>query len=758
VSASLAGQLHDAKSALREAKAVVETMKAREASGELIDRKALNDRTFACVRSIRDRLLNSGARHAAVIAAQHSIDPFDLASKVDAHMARICDELADQASNPVIARALRTDPVLTVSEWAERHRKLSTRSAAEPGPYRVSRTPYIREIMDCLSVTSPVQRVVFKKPSQIGGTETGNCWLGYIIHHAPGPVMAVQPTVELAKRFSKQRIDPLIADSPVLSERVSPARERDSGNTMLMKEFPGGCLVITGANSAVGLRSMPARFEFMDEVDAYPPDVDGEGDPISLAEARSETFGFRAKALLTSTPLMKGTSVISAEYERSDQRKYFVPCPHCTGEQVLEFKQLRYERRPIVDKASGEETIAIENCFYECAICQGHIEEHHKTEMLARGKWHATSESADPHTRGYHINGLYSPVGWLSWEKIAWIWENKARKSAEARKVFTNTILAEEWEEEADAIPDWRRLYDRREDWPHATVPERGLFLTAGVDVQANRIEADVWAWGRHLESWLVEHLVFDGDTSRPEVWTLLTEFLSRTWPHASGKRIALRRVAIDTGAFTRELYAWVRQQDRRLVLAVKGAQTERSVPVAGPTYIDITEGGRKIKRGVTLWIVSGGFFKNETYKFLRLTKPTDEELAEGARFPQGYLHLSTAAGDEWCKQLVAEQQVIVRARNGFALRTEWRPLRPRNEALDCRVYARAAAWREGVDRWSEAKWREAEKELDLEPPPPEPPAEAAQPAPQQAAAAPPGPVVGRTAPPLPIRKRRVLH
>uniref|UniRef100_UPI003523E32B phage terminase large subunit family protein n=1 Tax=Rhodosalinus sp. K401 TaxID=3239195 RepID=UPI003523E32B len=188
---------------------------------------------------------------------------------------------------------LRPDPDLTVSEWADRHRKLSSRASAEPGQYRTLRTPYMGEIMDRLSPGDPTQRVVFMKAAQVGATEAGNNWIGFAIHQAPGPMLAVQPTVELAKRNSRQRIDPLIEESPELRERIKPARSRDAGNTMLSKEFAGGILIMTGANSAVGLRSTPARYIFLDEVDAYPASADEEGDPVTLAEARSLTFAHR---------------------------------------------------------------------------------------------------------------------------------------------------------------------------------------------------------------------------------------------------------------------------------------------------------------------------------------------------------------------------------------------------------------------------------------------------------------------------------
>ena len=237
------------------------------------------------------------------------------------------------------SRGIRPDPDLTVSEWADRHRWLSSRASAEPGRYRTARTPYMREIMDALSPNSPHQRVVFMKAAQVGATEAGNCFIGFVMHHAPGPMLAVQPTVELAKRNSRQRIDPLIEESPELRERVKPARSRDAGNTMLSKEFAGGILIMTGANSAVGLRSTPARYIFLDEVDAYPASADEEGDPVSLAEARSLTFAHRRKVFLVSTPTIRGLSRIEREFEASDQRRYHVPClriPRVCGHRIHE--------------------------------------------------------------------------------------------------------------------------------------------------------------------------------------------------------------------------------------------------------------------------------------------------------------------------------------------------------------------------------------------------------------------------------------
>ena len=280
---------------------------------------------------------------------------------------------------------LKPDPLLTVSEWADRYRMLSSRAAAEPGRYRTKRTPYMKEIMDALSPGHPAQRIVFMKAAQVGATEAGNCFLGFIIHQAPGPALAVQPTVELAKRNSRQRIDPLIEESPALRDKVKPARSRDAGNTMLSKEFAGGILIMTGANSAVGLRSTPARYIFLDEVDAYPASADEEGDPVSLAEARSLTFAHRRKVFLASTPTIRGLSRIEREYEASDQRRYFVACPHCGSVAVAEVRAAA-----LGEGQAGDRGLRLRG------LRRRRSPSTTRRRCSKRGEWRATATSADP--------------------------------------------------------------------------------------------------------------------------------------------------------------------------------------------------------------------------------------------------------------------------------------------------------------------------------------------------------------------------
>ncbi|MTH62101.1 phage terminase large subunit family protein [Paracoccus litorisediminis] len=610
---------------------------------------------------------------------------------------------------------LAPEPDLTVTEWSDAKRYLSSKGAAEPGKYSSARTPYLRAIMDALSPSHPAQKIIFAKSAQVGATECGINWIGHCIEVAPGPFLAVQANEITAKRFARQRIEPMIEASPTIRAIIAPAKSRDAGNTQLEKSFRGGHLIITGGNSAAGLRSMPMRFIHLDEVDAYKDDLDDEGDPVALAEARTQTFGRRKKIFISSTPTVKGASRIETEWELTDQNRYFVPCPHCLGLQWLKFERLRWDRG---DPRSVR---------YVCEHCEAPIEERHKSWMLATENgacWQATADpeqvqaARDAGLIGFHISGLYSPIGWLGWSEIAAKFEAAKGKDAQM-KAFKNTVLGETWEERGEA-PDWERLYERREPWLMGTVPAGGLMLTMGVDVQRGsgglgRLEADVWAWGRNGESWLVEHFTLDGDVTKDDVWASLSLLCDQTWPHENGMPMKLARVGIDTGdgMTVDQVYAWVRKMGRGQVIALKGrGGFDRVAPVDGPSYVDVTEGGKKISRGVALWNVAVSTFKLETYRGLRLASPTDEERAGGGGYPAGFVHLGQGCTAEWVKQLTAEQLVARKnKRTGFSA-SEWVKTRDRNEALDCRVYARAVAWLMGVDRWDEARWVDLEAQL----------------------------------------------
>jgi len=559
---------------------------------------------------------------------------------------------------------LRPETPLTVSEWADRYRKLSSKASAEPGPWRTDRTPYLREPMDCLSSESPVQRVVMMFAAQTGKTEAGSNWLGYVIDHAPGPMLCVQPTIEMAKRLSKQRLESMITETPVLAAKIAPARSRDSGNTMFSKEFSGGIMLMAGANSATGLRSAPCRYLFCDEVDAFPADVDGEGDPVSLAERRTTTFA-RRKILLTSTPTVKDFSRIEAEYQRSDQRRFYVPCPACGAMEWLKWGQLKW--------ADGQP----ETARYQCEHCGERFEEMHKPAMLRGGEWRATAPS-NGRTAGFHLSGLYSPLGWCSWEQLVDDFL-RAKGDAPALKSFVNTRLAETWEEDYAAKVSADGLLARRLDYKPGTCPAGVVLLTAGVDVQDNRLAVSVWGWGEGETGWLVWHQELMGDPTQTEVWEQLDHVLATEWETEGGKHLKLAQVAVDSGGHcTHEVYRYVRDRVRQGVVAIKGSSRRNSPAVGKGSKVDVNWRGNVIKRGVTLYQLGTDTIKTTLFGRLRHNETT------------GGLNFGLAADDEYYRQLTSERQAL-RYHRGFPIREWVKKAGDRNEALDCAVYGYAA-------------------------------------------------------------------
>jgi phage terminase large subunit GpA-like protein len=562
---------------------------------------------------------------------------------------------------------LRPEPQLTVSEWADEHRMLSSKASSEPGRWRTSRTPYLKQAMDCLSSSHPAQRVVMMFAAQTGKTEAGSNFLGYVIHHAPGPMLLVQPTVEMAKRLSKQRLESLISETPCLRERIAPARSRDSGNTLFAKEYPGGILVITGSNSASGLRSMPCRYLFLDEVDAFPADVDGEGDPVSLAERRTTTFT-RRKILLTSTPTVKGSSRIEAEYLRSDQRRFFVPCPSCGEMQWLKWPQMKWEK----DQP--------ETARYECEHCKERFSEVNKGRMLAAGEWRATAPG-DGKTAGFHLSGLYSPLGWLSWAELVDDFL-RAKGDAPLLKTFVNTRLAETWDEQTGTRIDAEGLMERVEKYERGVVPDGVLCLTAGVDVQDNRLAVSIWGHGKDEEAWLIEHTELWGDPTRTELWKQLDVLIEGEYPSADGKKLRVMAACVDSGHCTSEVYSYCRQPRKgQLVVAIKGASTRGKPPIGRESKVDLNLKGRTIKRGASVYSVGTDTIKDTIFGRLR----TNTEPGPG------YLHFGAAATQEYFEQLTAERKVTRFNRAGMPLSEYVKKSNARNEALDTCVYSVAA-------------------------------------------------------------------
>ena len=584
-------------------------------------------------------------------------------------------------------RGLMPDPELWVDEWSDEYMRIPRDTgAAEPGKYRTERTPYAREPMRCLSPAHPCKRVIPMVASQLMKTQIALNWIGALIHMAPSNILTLLPSLGLAKRVSS-RIGKTIAATPELNARVAASRSRDARNTMDTKEFEGGTLYATTAGSAANLAELSARYVYGDEIDRWDVDVDQEGDPIKLAEARGSTFGRNAKFYFSSSPTIKGASRIADLFEMSDQRYYYVPCPSCGHMQTLQWERLLY-------------SADFDTVHYQCAgpECDVLIEEHHKGEMLASGEWRAHSQG-DGETVGFHLNALYAPLGWHSWAMLAREFEDAKRAQdrgeLEPMQVFYNTRLAEVWnsaiEQTKAEVLQARAL---QEDYVLGTLPVGVLVLTASVDVQANRLELMIMGWGAGMERWVVDHLVIPGDPADERIWALLDERLKVRYRHPSGVSLAILATGIDSGGHhTHEVYQFTRVRRWRNVFALKGASKPgRPVIAQRPSQVDVTWRGQTERNGAELWIVGTDTAKDWIYNRYSF------ETGPGA------LHFAKDLPDEFFQQCVAERK-IARYVKGYK-RIEWvKGKADRNEALDLMVYNLAMANFLGLHRYGEQDW-----------------------------------------------------
>lgn len=580
------------------------------------------------------------------------------------------------------------EPRTTVSEWADAHRILDPRSSAEHGRWRTSRVPYMRKIMDDLSTRSPIRTVVFMKGSQIAATEGGNNWLGYIMHHAPGPTLLMMPTGDNVRKASNTRIDPMIQTTPALAARVTGNRSRDATNTTLYKEFPGGYLAMIGANSGAGLRQISIRYLMLDEVDGYPADVDGEGDPVKLAEKRTGTFQAVSKTYIVSTPTLRHLSRIERAFKSTDQQRYYIPCPHCGTMDFLTWSGPDWHggtqgshHRINWDK-EGERHLP-ETAHMVCSGCAGRVEEHHKTWMLAAGSWSPTCESSSPTLVGYHLSSLYSPLGWRSWAQCATEFL-EAEGNPHEMKVFVNTVLGETFEEYGAGVePEilLRRLedYGRDAQGRAIEVPHGVGILVGSVDVQDDRLEVKIKGYGAGEESWLIAVARFEGDPASSALWFEMDEMLKRKWLHASGRMIAAECVAVDSGGHhTEQVYKFTKLRQARRVYAIKGGNIQGQPLVAKPT--------KHNRYGCRLYILCTDTGKEVVYA--RLAIPS-----KGA----GFCHLpkrimSDLEWEEYVAQLASEKAIRKSVPGRGSVKT-WKKIRERNEALDLEVYALAALY-----------------------------------------------------------------
>ena len=545
-------------------------------------------------------------------------------------------------------------PMLTISEWADENRRLSAESASEPGRWDTSMAEYQRGIMDAIS-SDEYERVVFMSSAQVGKTEMINNAVGYFVDLEPSPILVVQPTIDMAQTWSKDRLSPMLRDTPCLREKVRPARSKDSDNTILHKVFPGGHITVAGANSPASLASRPIRIVLLDEVDRYPVSAGSEGDPVSLAIKRTTTF-WNGKIVIISTPTVKGFSRIEKEWELSDQRRFFVPCPDCGHMQYLKWSNVTWNKD---DQGQHYPETAV----YACEKCGSAWEDADRMDAISKGEWRATRES---NIAGFHVWEAYSP--WSSLQKIVVDFLTK-KDNPELLKTFVNTVLGEVWEEDAEELSE-NELFTRREKYP-AKVPRGGLILTAAVDVQDDRFDVDVQAWGVGQENWRVEYYSILGNPDDDDMWNRLDASLLKQYRHEYKFKMGLSCVTIDSGGhFTDRVYRFCRGKIHRRIFAIKGASQPGRPIIGRPS--------RNNRYNVPLFILGTDTAKERVFSRLKIKEPGP-----------GYVHFPLDYEPEYFDQLTAEK-VITKLVRGYARRV-WVKKRPRNEALDLAVYNIAA-------------------------------------------------------------------
>lgn len=614
-----------------------------------------------------------------------------------------------RAGIEAIARIWEPRVPPSIAEWADRFRILPAKTSAEPGQWRTARIPYLRGIMAALEPTHPAPLVVFAKSSQVGGSEIALNWIGATMATRPRSFLALFPTERVAARWVRSRCNPMIASTPDLRRLLPTGRHSgaNAGNTLHEKHFPGGVLYTGSANRPDDVASISVPCMLFDEADRMPHELKDEGDPVELAMRRAATF-WNSKSLAISSPTDEDVSRIWPLWLASTMDRYFVPCVHCGAMQVLRWEGLVWP--------SGKPAAAA----FQCAECAALIEEHAKTDLLAAGEWRSEHPDREGAIKGFHVNALYTPIGLGdSWGRHAEAWERAQGKPARLR-VFYNTRLGIAYRGDRRAV-EWEELKARAEPRRLREIPPGVLVLTAATDTQGDRLETQVIGWGRGECATPIDYQVHYGDTSRPEVWAQLDEYLARPFDNAHGVPMRIVVTLVDAGYRTEHVLAFTRSRRARGIFASRGSPLRTRAPIGRPSYPDTKKRGRKVQpdtRGAERYEIGVTAIKTWLFDQLAADVGRDGQLVTPAnrhvRFPD-------ALPDDYFRQLAAET---------FDPRKGWEKTRfDRNEALDTFVGARAAAMHHlvGVHKFSESDW--VRLEAIYEPTKPAQPDEAAVPA-----------------------------
>ena len=560
---------------------------------------------------------------------------------------------------------------LTVDQWADKYRILPGTSA-EAGPWRTTRTPYLREPMRAF--TDPnVNRIVMVASSQVGKSELELNIIGYIIMQDPGSILFIQPAEADGKKFSRQRIAPMIRACKQLREKVADVKSRDGGNTILQKMFPGGSLTITGSNSAPALASMPIRYVIGDERDRWADSAGTEGDPWELAQARQITF-YNRKSVEVSTPTIKDSSKIEASYYQGTQERWLHRCPYCGEYNEICFETVKHEHIKTI--VNNREQHAVKIIGHACPDC-GHV--YTQNQMRKQpAKWVADNpEAIKTGCRSFWLTAFASP--WVTWESILLdVYKNE--NDPEKLKVIYNTKLGKLWEHR-DVNQSDEEMLKRLEEYP-AELPDGVLCLTCGVDTQDDRLEYEVVGWGKNGESWGIKKGYIMGAPDTPEPWARLDDVIDRRYEFSNGQGLAISLTLIDSGGhFTQTVYERCRERQAKRVFAIKGRGGEGIPIVNPPKRVAIRD-----RKRITCWLYSLGVDAGKAIIYQNIQVQTPG--AKYCHFPKGD---DRGYDLNYFNGLISERMVRKRTAGGYKMAWEKLPGHRRNEALDCRNYALAA-------------------------------------------------------------------
>lgn len=585
------------------------------------------------------------------------------------------------------AQAWRPRRPLSVSDWAQRKRRLSRKSSREAGQWTNDRIPFLVAVMDSLDVRKCIAPiVVFMKSSQVGATECGLNWVGWTIEESPTSFQSFFPGEKLGRKWGRLRLEPMIAECPSLRALIPLGRRADKGDTVLEKHFPDGQITVGSANIPTDMASTSAERILLDEVDRFPLEVGDEGDPVELILRRGTTYKGVFKAFLNSSPTISSLSHIAGWWKQSSQAHYFVPCPHCTEMQVLVWEQVEYpEHEPKQAK-------------YKCAHCKALIAEHHKTDMLARGEWRHSFPDRVDDVIGFHINCLYTPIGLGdTWGDNAVAYERAKRDPAKL-KVFTNTRLGETHDDPRERL-DWEALYERREPWALRSIPKGALVLTSGVDIQRDRIEVQTIGWGRDEIAWVVDYVVQQGDPTRGEVWDWLDDYLIQPFVNSSGVDMRIASCGIDAGYKQHEVLNFVRSRKARNIFATKGMPQFGRQLISRPSTVDLKWNGQVFKRGAEFYPLGQATAKTTLFERL---------LADGeVPITMRHVHFPGGLRDDHLDALPQEYYRQLSSEVFDPHKRLWVQTYERNETLDTFIIAMAAAMHPSIQvhRNGEADW-----------------------------------------------------